>query len=382
VVLASSGNLVKKKGVVKFKDVRNEEQLGVRLQDVWFWNTKLKVNRARFGREKQQLVEEKKSKEGILTAGPSTVVGRSFKQALSKNGAEDRKQETPTLEIRPSEELLEWLQGSYVGELYQDLDSKEVQQMLVMEGLAVVKVTGMGDKMVLLQIDGNREIEEVTRNHKEWWESMFSKISKWSPNKVAVRRSVWLKVMGIPLHVWEEPTFKALGSLFGVFLDFDEVTISKKRLDWARIKVSTGRKFFIDEQVNISVMGAVYGLWVVEEGGRGWSWPEQRWRDEEEGRSEGSTDGDVAREERRAFSEEEVNSPRSLCMLQKGSPIVVPSGGSKSGSGVQMLLQKDLVVGPNMNVSLKTDVEELDPLVIKQVSSLGVDGDMRGAAGC
>jgi hypothetical protein len=55
--------------------------------------------------------------------------------------------------------------------------------------------------------------------------------------------------------------------LFGVFLDFDEDTIGRNRLDVAHIRVSTARKALIDEVVKIRVMGAEFLLWVVEEGG-------------------------------------------------------------------------------------------------------------------
>lgn len=45
--------------------------------------------------------------------------------------------------------------------------------------------------------------------------------------------------------------------------------MTTRRLDVARVLVSTLRMKCIDEHVNISVVGACYSLWVVEEG-----WPE------------------------------------------------------------------------------------------------------------
>jgi len=77
-------------------------------------------------------------------------------------------------------------------------------------------------------------------------------------------------VTGIPLHVWDEPLFKKIGSLFGVFVDFDKDTIARNRLDMVRIRISTARKGIIDEIVKIRVMGAEFMLWVVEEGGGRW----------------------------------------------------------------------------------------------------------------
>ncbi|MCI71192.1 LRR receptor-like kinase, partial [Trifolium medium] len=52
-------------------------------------------------------------------------------------------------------------------------------------------------------------------------------------------RETWVKVYGIHLHVWGENLFKAIGSKYGEFLDFDNNTASRAKLDVARIKIST-----------------------------------------------------------------------------------------------------------------------------------------------
>ena len=198
-----------------------------------------------------------------LGEGPSMVSGQSFKLALVKEFGKSaaRREESPCLVVQPSKELLQILKWSYVAYLFLDLEAKDVQQRLVVEGLSAVKVTGMGEKR-LLQIEGKRELEEVIRNHDVWWTTMSSKVVVWSSSTslVVSSRVVWLQVYGIPMHVWDEPLFKELGNLFGVFVDFDEETISRNHLDFGRIKVSTTRMGLIDEQVRISVVGAVFCL--------------------------------------------------------------------------------------------------------------------------
>jgi len=110
---------------------------------------------------------------------------------------------------------------------------------------------------------------------------------------VADNRVVWLLVHGVPLHVWDEPLFKKVGSLFGKFLNFDDDTISRRRLDVARIQVSSKRKGVINDQLNLKVVGVDFCLWVVEEdGGRRWP-PEQGEMGGEEASSVCSREGDV-----------------------------------------------------------------------------------------
>ena len=123
---------------------------------------------------------------------------------------------------------------------------------------------------MLLQLLEAGGIEVVGKRNEQWWGAMFKRVRRWFSNMVASNRLVWLNVHGIPLHVWDESLFKKLGSLFGVFDDFDEETIGRKSFEVARIQVSTSRKVIIDEEVKIRVMGVEFALWVVEKGGGQW----------------------------------------------------------------------------------------------------------------
>jgi hypothetical protein len=59
--------------------------------------------------------------------------------------------------------------------------------------------------------------------------------------------------------------FKVLGGKYGEFLDFDNKTASRAKLDVACLKISTNFRGKIDDQVQIKAMGVVYTLRVVED---------------------------------------------------------------------------------------------------------------------
>jgi len=99
---------------------------------------------------------------------------------------------------------------------------------------------------------------------KLWWKATFVEVVPWSPNMVASTRRVWVQLRDIPLHVWYEDFFKKVANLFGLFLDFDEDTVSRKRFDVANILISTKRLGRIDDSVDVKVIGAVFRIWVVE----------------------------------------------------------------------------------------------------------------------
>jgi len=102
----------------------------LRLEEVWLWKSRLKVNRAFFGRAEKTVVEKKKEvvKSVTKVAGggrPSSVNGRTFRGVLMNE--EDRGAvEFPCFEFHPCEEMSELLKEGYVAELNQDLEAKVV----------------------------------------------------------------------------------------------------------------------------------------------------------------------------------------------------------------------------------------------------------------
>jgi len=61
-------------GFVKFKEVADEEDLGWRLEEAWLWKYRLKVNRARFGRDDKKGEENKK--EEVVEGRSMSMVDR------------------------------------------------------------------------------------------------------------------------------------------------------------------------------------------------------------------------------------------------------------------------------------------------------------------
>ncbi|WJX96459.1 hypothetical protein P8452_77662 [Trifolium repens] len=275
----------RKFGFVKFKDVRNGDDLCKKLQDVWYGTTKLSVKRARFGKE--DLREEATVTKTVLprrraALDVKVIEGVSFKSLLSKgkgdlcvgtkeDGGVRRKsrlhsvEDLAPLQIEVCDSTLKELEGSKVGFLNNSVDFSSFQERLMLDGLHEVKVTRMGGNMVLLQSPCEGELEEVLRCNKLWWERCFSKIIPWKPNLLSESRETWIQIFGIPLHAWDECCFKSVVGKFGVFLDFDEATISKHRFDLARVKLRTVRRELIDTVVQLSVRGGIFDVWVVEE---------------------------------------------------------------------------------------------------------------------
>jgi hypothetical protein len=75
-------------------------------------------------------------------------------------------------------------------------------------------------------------LAEVLKFNKQWWDHCFRNIVPWKPNLLSKCRDTWIQIFGIPLHAWEEGTFKMIAGRFGVFLHFDEATVVNTGWMW------------------------------------------------------------------------------------------------------------------------------------------------------
>ncbi|MCH79256.1 RNA recognition motif [Trifolium medium] len=202
---------------MKFREARDVGELSNAMKEVWLGSFKLRTNKSRFaGRSFKSALVEARVRQGVTVKGNKAV--------------EDIR------EVEVDGTVLKELERSFVGFLAVKVDVKRIKTTLYMEGLTQISAIDMGRIMVLMSSSKEGEIEEA-----------------------------WVKVYGVPLHVWGEKLFKAIGRKYGGFVDFDRNTASRAKLDVARIKVSTNFRGLIDDPVNIQALGVTYSLRIVEE---------------------------------------------------------------------------------------------------------------------
>ena len=64
----------------------------------------------------------------------------------------------------------------------------------------------------------------------------------WTPSTGCMGRKgqeteIWIRVVGLPLHLWTGEILKKVGDSYGGFVALDEESTFKKDLQWARILV-------------------------------------------------------------------------------------------------------------------------------------------------
>ncbi|MCH81454.1 RNA recognition motif, partial [Trifolium medium] len=256
---------------VKYRDVKEVGELNQSLEEVWLGTFKLRVNKYRFERNEDLKKKEDspRPKSRAVGEGEGRVQqGCSFRTALVRNEGRDYGfQDHDVLNVEVDDALVKELEQSFVGKLVLNVEVGRIKTTLYMEGLAHISVTDMGGKMVLLHSPKAGEMEVMCSSKPDWLTYYFKEVRPWSPSSFMDRRIAWVKVYGIPLHVWGENLFKAIGRKYGEFLDFDENTASRAKLDVARIKISTNFRGCIDDPLKVKVVGSVYNLRIVEERG-------------------------------------------------------------------------------------------------------------------
>ena len=72
--------------------------------------------------------------------------------------------------------------------------------------------------------------------HLEWWSP-----STGCKGSTEEDQEVWIRVVGLPLHLWTEQILKKVGNGCGGYIALDKNTEQRKDLRWARILVKKDR---------------------------------------------------------------------------------------------------------------------------------------------
>ncbi|WMV18930.1 hypothetical protein MTR67_012315 [Solanum verrucosum] len=100
----------------------------------------------------------------------------------------------------------------------------------------------MGEGIFLFEFASKTTAEQVVEG--DWvWKNSPVKMQWWSPTIGTSAdydrpKSTWVRVVGLPLHLWAQKTFKAIGDFCGGWVETEEETHLRNHLKWARIKIN------------------------------------------------------------------------------------------------------------------------------------------------
>ena len=105
-----------------------------------------------------------------------------------------------------------------------------------------VRVSLLGGALLLFEFKDGSDAEMVLSRGVRRFKGMVLHLDRWTPEVGCCRKGehakeVWVRVVGLPLHLWGPEVLKKIGDSCGGFVAVDEDTAHLRHLQWARVLV-------------------------------------------------------------------------------------------------------------------------------------------------
>ncbi|KAJ8644802.1 hypothetical protein MRB53_006550 [Persea americana] len=92
--------------------------------------------------------------------------------------------------------------------------------------------------MVRLELKSEAKVADILHLAAVSDHTPFKAIDRWMEVMGSPLSDTWIRIYGVPLHVWREETFSLLGECLGSLIEVDPVTSRKDNLLFGRVKVA------------------------------------------------------------------------------------------------------------------------------------------------
>ena len=108
-------------------------------------------------------------------------------------------------------------------------------------------IAALNEDLFLLKFDSPEKAKWVLESGRRSFEGGELQLEWWSPETGCTRRKelvqeAWIRVLGLPLHLWTPEILRKIGDVCGDFVEVDKITETKKEMKWARILIKMGGK--------------------------------------------------------------------------------------------------------------------------------------------
>ncbi|KAL4591278.1 hypothetical protein LXL04_004236 [Taraxacum kok-saghyz] len=197
---------------------------------------------------------------------------RSFKDVLRKASPLPRTN-SPMKSVRISDicedHLTLWKDCSLLGEVCNMSKMGNLVVGLTAEGLQDVSIKFMGGLLAMITFKTNADANNFLVNGKPTWSNWFSSLHMWSGQPIPYQRVAWIKVEGLPLHLWDSHCFDSVGGLFGRVLSPSARPLKTSDLSVGSMSIPVNSIDKIEEYVEILWQDQRHKVFVCEDM---WPW--------------------------------------------------------------------------------------------------------------
>lgn len=196
--------------------------------------------------------------------GKGNYIGAIKKSKWSQEGTAARKQNQEQTRSEDNALLHRCLVGKFTGGEEASLRN-EVRRwaMQTWRGIPNIQVYDRNGFYFLFEFQTRKVAEHIFMG--EWRrQGQVLEFKWWSPTISALPESLhldwfWIRVLGLPLHLWNSEVMKQIRDACGGWLENEEETELKNHLRWARIRVR-GPRQKIPSEIEMAVDDFIYSL--------------------------------------------------------------------------------------------------------------------------
>ncbi|KAI3751227.1 hypothetical protein L2E82_22275 [Cichorium intybus] len=257
---------------VRFLDVKDCKELEAKLQGIRCKQVTLETNISKHQRKAAHNLgvsngnipvgsARKQSRTfGIPPQGLKVRDNRTFAQVISGLDVGKSMQPSPPITLNPNTHMNEWLKKRVlIGEAH------SLDHIGTMHASGIVKeVTKyLGGLRLAIEFQNSTTASEFLGDESRW-KDWFKWLIHADKQELNYERTAWLKILGVPLKLWDESNFSLIASRFGkVISPFDYIS-NRRDYSMGKVGVLTSEKKWINEEVTIKSNGMEYRVGVVE----------------------------------------------------------------------------------------------------------------------
>ncbi|KAI3517604.1 hypothetical protein L1887_16819 [Cichorium endivia] len=203
----------------------------------------------------------KKTKAGktLLISIYRVTVDRMRKLQLIKKGCMKPIDIIPPIQLSSNTCMKKWLSSTVlIGEAH-SLDHIGTFHSFLNGG---IRTKYLGGLFLALEFESSSKAKSYLSDVNQW-KDWFKVIN---PSEVNLRfeRVAWLKIIGLPIPLWEEENFTKIVSGFGKVINpFDDI-INRSDLSMGKVGIITSRRRWINEEVSVVADNKIFNVGVVE----------------------------------------------------------------------------------------------------------------------
>ncbi|KAK8540423.1 hypothetical protein V6N13_008845 [Hibiscus sabdariffa] len=270
-------------GFVRFKKEVDADRAIERLNGLLVYGNKIFVglakysirtssgNKVKLGKSSDETQTNMSSKQGLaqLNKDISKSDGKAPIEEIEVVGQKKEMQVGKVLrkiQGHVIDEELWNLKRCLVGVMASVCKTSSISSRLQSWGLGEINVKSMGGKSFFLSFADDELFTMLEDLEWSYLKEIFVDVYPWTENVNQMERATWLEISGMPLHCWNQCTFKRMAKLWGSFEALGENTFRFKNCEKVTVLITTFQVETIDEVIEIEVGNLVFKVRIKEFG--------------------------------------------------------------------------------------------------------------------